>query len=649
MPRLELRDFMKYSFLSQPTFSPDGEHLAFIVSICDEVKDDYDTGIYLLSCSNNAVSRLTQGGEEKTFCWLDNNTIIFPAARSKTAKDKLALGDDFTEFQSITITGGEAAPYMTVNLKVKGLVPIDANRFALTAVWRNQKTEKDYLVADEIPFRHNGAGFHNGERSRLYIYYRNDGSLVPVTDEWQNVEFVSVRGEEVLFTAMHFYKENRMGLTTGIYTFDLKTYNLRTLLPEDKFRIRMCDFLEEDIGFSGSDMMSWGPNENPHFFRLTRDGVVTMIASNQASACNSVGSDCRMGHGDDIVLDNGNFYFLSTEGGDAVLKQIDKAGQQRYITSEKGTVDSFDVYQGKIYAVLMRGNRLQELYKITDGQETQITSLNEWVHNTCTLSTPESISFISQGNDLEGWVIKPVGFETGKSYPAILNIHGGHKCAYGPVFYHEMQLWANEGYFVFFCNPRGSDGGGNTFAEIIDKYGEIDFDDLMVFTDKVLALNPQIDKKRLAVTGGSYGGYMTNWIIGHTDRFACACSQRSISNFISEFGTADTGYYFPLKQFVNSNPWDHMERYWFHSPLAYANRCKTPTLFIHSEEDYRCPLQEGIQMFTALKYHGVDSRICMFKAENHELSRSGKPSHRVRRLEEITGWFNKYLMKQEED
>ena len=135
---------------------------------------------------------------------------------------------------------------------------------------------------------------------------------------------------------------------------------------------------------------------------------------------------------------------------------------------------------------------------------------------------------------------------------------------------------------------------------------------------------------------------MTNWIIGHTNRFKVAASQRSISNWISKFGTTDIGYYFVDDQ-IGATPWNGMEKLWEHSPMKYADRVNTPTLFIHSEEDYRCWLAEGIQMFTSLKYHGVESRLVMFREENHELSRSGKPKHRIKRLEEITNWFDHYL------
>ena len=197
------------------------------------------------------------------------------------------------------------------------------------------------------------------------------------------------------------------------------------------------------------------------------------------------------------------------------------------------------------------------------------------------------------------------------------------------------------GYFVFFCNPKGSDGRDNDFAEIRGHYGEEDYANLMDFADRVLELYPQIDRSRVCVTGGSYGGFMTNWIIGHTDRFCCATSQRSISNWFSFSGVSDIGWFFVADQ-CGTDLYGDPDQLWRLSPLKYTAQVKTPTLFIHADEDYRCPLEQGLQMYTALQERGVPTRLCMFHGENHELSRSGKPKHRVRRLQEITNWFEKY-------
>ena len=246
------------------------------------------------------------------------------------------------------------------------------------------------------------------------------------------------------------------------------------------------------------------------------------------------------------------------------------------------------------------------------------------------------------GYELDGWILKPAYFDEKRTYPAILDIHGGPKTAYGEVFFHEMQFWAAQGYIVFFCNPTGSDGRGDQFADLRGRYGQIDYEDLMAFADAVLDRVPQIDPRRVGVTGGSYGGYMTNWIIGHTDRFAAAASQRSIANWVSMIGTDDCGFTFDTDQ-MDADPWKGMVKIWDQSPLQFADKVKTPTVFIHSFEDYSCPIQEGMQMYNAIVHHGVEARMCLFKGESHGLSRIGKRHHRVRRLREMTDWFNHYL------
>ncbi|HIY26986.1 MAG TPA: S9 family peptidase [Candidatus Acutalibacter pullistercoris] len=293
----------------------------------------------------------------------------------------------------------------------------------------------------------------------------------------------------------------------------------------------------------------------------------------------------------------------------------------------------------------MQQHKLQEIYAVEQGALRQATALNREVLSGKYVAQPQKLTFVNEGTDLDGWVLLPKDFDPQKTYPGILDIHGGPKTVYGEVFYHEMQVWANLGYFVFFCNPRGGDGRGNEFADLRGKYGTIDYRDLMAFTDQVVAAYPQLEETRLFVTGGSYGGFMTNWIVGHTQRFRAAATQRSIANWVGFGFTSDIGEGFARDQMGLSEKgsvWNSMEKLWEHSPLKYLDQARTPTLIIHSDEDYRCPISEGYQMYAALKQRGVEARMVIFHGENHELSRSGKPRHRVRRLREITQWFESH-------
>ena len=298
------------------------------------------------------------------------------------------------------------------------------------------------------------------------------------------------------------------------------------------------------------------------------------------------------------------------------------------------------VVDNKIYRITTLANRLQEVEVLNGETLTHLNDLSEYY-----VAKPNRIT-LNKKTKIQGWVLLPEDFDKNKKYPAILDIHGGPKCAYGEIFYHEMQYWVSLGYIVFFCNPRGGDGRGNDFADLRRQWGGKDFEDLMDFTDEVLRQYPQIDSNRVGVTGGSYGGYMTNWIVSHTNRFKCAATQRSISNMITEVCASDYGIDFPYEMNFTDLHNCHDEL-WSMSPLKYANNVKTPLLFIHSIEDYRCTLPEALQYFTAIRCNGIDTKIVAFKGENHELSRSGKPLHRIKRLEEITAWMNKYLMEEE--
>ena len=658
MENLKLKDFLDYKYLSNLEFSPNGENAGFVVNTTNYDDNNYQSNIWLLNNKTKKYSKLTSLNEERSFLWIDNSTIIFPATRDAKLKEKVNQGEKWTAYYSIDINGGEADKYMQIPLMVTAIKMIDKDNFVLTAKYDNYginlnemtgeertkaiaklKEEKDYEVLDEIPFWSNGGGFTNQKRNRLYLYNRISNEVTPLTCEHTVVTYFSYKDGKVLYVGNVF--EGKLEQREGIFCYDIASKKTETLLPiEANFRVSYAEFLEDAVICALNDCKEYGMNQNPSFY-VIKNGKVELLKKHDTWMINTVGSDCRYGGGKAYRVVNGKLYFPTTVFKDSFLNTIDLAGNETVLTKANGSVDVYDVHGEEILFVGLRGIKLQEIYSLKNGEETQLTSFNENVYTDKKLSIPEKCNFVNDGIEIEGWVLKPVDYDETKTYPAILDIHGGPKTVFGEVFYHEMQVWANMGYFVFFCNPRGGDGRGNAFADIRGKYGTIDYDDLMKFTDVVLEKYP-IKADRVGVTGGSYGGFMTNWIIGHTDRFRCAASQRSIANWISKFGTTDIGYYFNADQNA-STPWINQEKLWWHSPMKYADKAKTPTLFIHSEEDYRCWLAEGIQMFTALKYHGVEARLCMFRGENHELSRSGKPKHRVRRLEEMTNWFEKYL------
>jgi acylaminoacyl-peptidase len=279
------------------------------------------------------------------------------------------------------------------------------------------------------------------------------------------------------------------------------------------------------------------------------------------------------------------------------------------------------------------------------GEPRFLTSHNRALLESRWVGRPEEVSVeTAPGVKVQGWLLKPPGFTAGKKHPAILEIHGGPHVHYSHSFFHEMQFLAGKGFVVLWTNPRGSQGFGEAFAKpIVQNWGGPDYDDLMAATDWLVATG-FVDEKRLGVTGGSYGGYMTNWIIGHTDRFRAAATQRSVVNLYSFYGSSDFGYDFEWEFF--GRPWADEEtalKYLRMSPIHYVQAMKTPLLILHSTEDHRCPIAQAEELYTALKILKREVEFVRFEGESHGLSRGGRPKNRRERLERIAGWFERHL------
>lgn len=656
MNKITLDAFTKYKFLSKPTFSDGGKRFVFEVTNISEDKKSYETGLFELE-NNNAKRITTKSGQG--FCFLNEDEIIFRDDRDKSENKSAAPS---TKIYKLNLNGGEAEKFLEFDSNLS-IVDVVGNKIifieSYNPIWdgydktdsksreamvSRNKDDEDYHVFDEIPFWGNGAGVTNKNRSRLACYDLGKKELTFLTEKERTVELVDINKntEKIAFTT-NVYKD-KMPLTSEVMMLDLRTGKIEDITPLYGMSYQILKFMGDDIITLATDMKSHGINENGSLilFEPNEKRILKKVMPD-FSFWSSVGSDVRYREGDTFKVDGDYFYFTTTIEYKCELFRIDKNLEIEQLTNCGGSVDSFDVKNGKIYAVSLIEQKLQELYEIKDGEHIEITHLNDGLKDVY-VAKPELVEWDKNDYHYTGFVLLPPNYDATKKYPAVFEIHGGPKTVYGTVFYHELQFLANEGYIVFFTNPRGSDGYGNDFMDIFGKYGDVDYKDLMDFTDLVLEKYPAIDKDRVFVTGGSYGGFMTNWIIGHTNRFKRACSQRSISNWISMWGTADIGYYFADDQtraaiWNNVSGWGGVDKMWEQSPLKYADKVETPTLFINSNEDYRCYHTEGLQMFTALKYFGVESRLVLFKGENHELSRSGLPHHRIRRLTEIRDWF----------
>lgn len=641
MKRIEIDTFLKFQFLSSPQFSPGGTKIAFTVSRPDLGSNGYLSDLYLYDLETKSVSRITAGGDAKTWAWTPDNTLLFSAARTDAEKRDKENG--ITHLYEISPSGGEAVCRASVPAVITGIHLLPDGRYLLTIRHDNYKDtrKKSYEVFDELPFWGNGQGYTNAKRNRYAVYDLKSGDLTYVDDEWTDCSQYSVFGNLLLYKA-YPWKQSVMGIRPGVYLYDPATGEKVTLIDPDSIRTGVVSLLDEKTAIiAATDDSYKDTTKYCDFYRMNlADGSMELIHPYESSiGISSVGSDSRFGSGQTFKAVNGEFYYVSTIGDFSHLYKISRDGTVSGPLTEGSSCDSFDLANGHIASMEFCGMQIAELF--VDG--VQVTHLNDWLTEEYDVRTPEAFTFTaSDGYEIHGWVLKPAGYEEGKSYPGILNIHGGPRTVYSDVYYHEMQMWANRGYFVFFCNPRGSDGRGTDFGNINGLYGTVDYQNLMDFTDEVLKRYPMIDASRLGVAGGSYGGFMTNWIIGHTDRFHAAASQRSISNWVSFEHNSDIGHTFILNN-QGGNTRTDVELLWKQSPLQFAPNCKTPTLFIHSDEDYRCYMAEGLAMFSAIKRNGCPAKLCLFHGENHELSRSGKPENRLDRMREIIEWMDTYL------
>jgi dipeptidyl aminopeptidase/acylaminoacyl peptidase len=390
-----------------------------------------------------------------------------------------------------------------------------------------------------------------------------------------------------------------------------------------------------------------------------------LTASYDFDVCSGVGGDQgtpRAGGPDHVVWSgNGNSLIVSTaREGRANLIQVDIASTKiSEVTHGNQAVERFRANKdaSAFVALISTPTNIGDLFVIggaangqvvTDAlsnskQPRQITRINDKLFSQLNLTAPEEIWYTSfDGKKIHAWIQKPPDFDAAKKYPLILNIHGGPHAAYGFVFDHEFQWMAAKGYVVLYPNPRGSTSYGQQFGNIIQyRYPGDDFKDLMIGVDEVLKKG-YVDPKKLGVTGGSGGGLLTDWIVGHTDRFAAAVAQRDIASWAAWWYAADFTLFQP--SWFKAPPFQDPQDYVNRSPITYIEKVHTPLMLVLGEADYRTPpAAGGEEMFRALKFLKRPVIMVRFPGESHELSRSGQPWHRVERLEHIVGWFDKYL------
>lgn len=635
MKDTKLRDILDYEFLSSLDISDDYRKISYKKTKGNYKENRYDSNLWIYDNETCENYQITDDNKAQISAFNKDSNLVYKKESTDEAnlfyvKDGTGLGHE----------------YFSIDKDVEMIKHLHDDLFLLKAKDKISKDEKEndkensyFKEIDKLPFYLNGLGFIKDRDSALYFYDASKDSLELIKDlkTEDNLSFVDINKDssKILLLRGNYTDNSVMELKEDLLLLDTKSGEI-TLLIENEFSYYTARFIEDKIIFVATDMKKGGVNEDCFIYSANFEGKYEKISPDDFDMAfgNSIGTDARFGSSRTFAVKDDRLYFVVTDYEKSKLLSISLDGEIREEIPEG--VEDFVLADDDIFYLAMGPDTLAELKKNSTGKTLIENKVPTEVHPI------ETFDFISNGDELTGYVLLPKDFDKNKKYPTLLSVHGGPKTEFSDVFHHEHQMFASAGYMVIYTNPHGSSGRGVKFSDIRGRYGDIDYDDLMTFTDLAIEKYPQIDTEKMGVYGGSYGGFMTNWTIGHTDRFAAACAQRSISNWTSFYGVSDIGYYFAPDQ-TASDMWDSLDKMWDQSPIKYAPNVTTPTLFIHSDEDYRCPLEQGLQMYTRIKENSTDTKMYIFHGENHELSRSGKPKGRIKRLRAIKEWFDKYL------
>ncbi|MHC4416273.1 MAG: S9 family peptidase [Planctomycetota bacterium] len=681
--RVTPEDLLKFHLVSDPQISPDASRIVFVKKHVGE-KNEYVTNLWMADSAARAgwaagsggdagsgesgePRQFTNGGKDTHPRWSPKgDRIAFIGGRDKHKPQLYVIGARGGEAVALTkLPEGSIGTFRwSPDAKLIALTfrPQDSEWTEAAKKNRQEKGLSDPpRVLDHYWYRLDGDGYFNRQRYQLYLIDAVSGAhrVVYTKDTLGFFTFdFSPDCRQIVISTNRDRRAGLKGWHDELVRLDVAN-GKTTPIP--------------DLPRGPKDAVRWSPDGKCVAY-AGREGADAIYSTENLELwiCDPVrgGAKCLTGHEDYCLMaapmtdtaevafnpvfawspDGKRIYMQLGWRGESHLASVPRAGGRITFHTAGARVHSLGNISADGRAAAMTvgsPTRLDEIHvadlardKVTT---TALTDFNGPLLKERELPEPSSHWVKTpEGTKVHLWVLKPAGFRAGKRYPAILEIHGGPHAQYGVGFFHEFQVLAAAGYAVFYSNPRGSKGYGRDHcAAIRGSWGGADWADLQAVT-AFMKSQPFVDPKRMGVMGGSYGGYMTNWVIGHTNEFVGAITDRCVSNLVSMFGSSD--FLEPPDIYWPGNSWDRPEKLWEQSPLKYFGKAKTPTLIIHSEGDLRCNIEQAEQVFSALKLLNVPTRLVRYpRSSSHGLSRGGPPDLRLHRLEQILGWWKKYL------
>lgn len=639
--KITIVDLYAWDLPGNPQVSPDGSKIVYETLSIDKDANEYRNTLWLID-GDAAPRAITSGQWKDTSAqWSPDGTrIAFTSNRAEK-----------TQLFVLPIAGGEATQLTTIESGVgQFLWSPDGSKIAFTSrIAPKKEGDSDVKVITSAYYKFDGMGFIDDKASQICIVDAAGGEHEQLTDGAFNHTQIafSPNGYEIVFVANRAPNWD-VSRVRDLWSIDIHSRKLKQLTDgKGSWSSPLHSPDGSQLALIGSpDAYSEDVNPGLYIMELA-DGSMKKIGGKLDRTLGDSGMSGPTGAGsqslkwtpDGMAIDS-----IVSNLGDTHVVRFPVNGKKPINMTPAGRhIKSFDHLGEELVVASAQPSRPVEISRFGAGGEVRLSHHNDaWVDEVH-IPQPEEIWFESGDELIQGWLLRPKGntAKSKKKAPLILNIHGGPHAQFSPAFFHELQMYPARGYALVFINPRGSTGRTNAFGRAVNaKWGFADMPDFMGAVDHVLSLGG-LDEKRVGVTGGSYGGFSTNWLLGHTDRFKAAVTDRTISNMASMFGTDDIS----LVAFDKAlgTPWENPIGFWEASPLAYVHNVTAPCLIIHSEEDHRCPMEQGEQWFMALKALGRTVEFVRFPNESHGLGRTGAPKHRVERLERTLDWFDKYL------